>query len=184
MNNIFADCEGKMKKTTEHFVKELGSLRTGRASTSVLDGIKVPYYGNEMPINQVASMAVIEAKTIDIKPWDKGALSEIEKAVISSNLGVSVTNTGDSLKVRFPELTEETRKDMVKKVKKMAEETKVDVRNIRRDANEKAKEKEKNKEVSEDELKNAEGKIQKITDKAIADIDHIAKQKEEELMKI
>ena len=142
MNQIFAECESKMKKSAEHFIKELGALRTGRASTSVLDGIRVPYYGNEMPINQVASLAVIEAKTIDIKPWDKGALAEIEKAIIASNLGVSVTNTGDSLKVRFPELTEETRKDMVKKVKKMAEETKVDIRNIKRDANEKAKEKE------------------------------------------
>jgi ribosome recycling factor len=184
LENIMNDTETRMKKTIDHYVKELSSLRTGRASVSVLDGLRVSYYGQESPVNQVASVSVIEAKTIDIKPWDRGVLGEIEKAIMAANLGLSVTNTGDSLKVRFPDLTEETRKDMVKKVKKIAEETKVDIRNIRRDSNEKIKEKEKKKEISEDEMKNNEGKIQKVTDKFIADVDHITKQKEEDLMKI
>ncbi len=184
MDAVFADTENRMKKAVEHFLKELAQIRTGRASTAVLEGIKVPYYGQETPINQVASVSIIEAKTIDIKPWDKGCVAEIEKAVLAANLGLSVTNTGDSVKVRFPDMTEENRKEIVKKVKKMAEEAKVDIRNIRRDGNEKIKEKEKNKQISQDELKAAEGKIQKMTDKYIKEIDDIVKDKETELMKI
>ncbi|MCE5300593.1 MAG: ribosome recycling factor [Spirochaetia bacterium] len=184
MEKIYAELETKMKKSVEHFHKELGNIRTGRASTAVLDGVRVTYYGNQMPINQVASVAVIEAKTIDIKPWDKGSVSEIEKAIMAANLGLSIVNTGDSLKVKFPDLTEETRKDMVKKVKKMAEESKVDLRNIRRESNEAAKAKEKAKQISEDDLKNAEARIQKVTDKYITDIDNMVKEKEKELMTI
>jgi ribosome recycling factor len=184
MEKLYADLESKMKKGVEFFQKELTSLRTGRANTSVLDGVKVAYYGTPTPINQVASVAIIEAKTIDIKPWDKSVVKEVEKAILEANLGLSVVNTGDSLKVKFPDLTEETRKDMVKKVKKMAEESKVELRNIRRESNDKAKEKEKNKEISQDDLKNAEGKIQKITDRYIADIDNVVKEKEKELMTI
>jgi ribosome recycling factor len=184
MEKIYAELEVKMKKSTEHFQKELMNIRTGRASTAVLDGVKVPYYGNQMPINQLASVSIIEAKTIDIKPWDKGAVAEIEKAITAANLGLSVVNTGDSIKVKFPDLTEDTRKDMVKKVKKMSEETKVEMRNIRREFNEKSKDKEKNKQISEDDLKIAETRIQKITDKYIADIDILVKDKEKDLMTI
>ncbi|MGD0566040.1 MAG: ribosome recycling factor [Candidatus Goldiibacteriota bacterium] len=184
MEKIYAELEAKMKKSAEHFQKELTNVRTGRASTSVLEGVKVPYYGNLMPINQLASVSIIEAKTIDIKPWDKGAVQEIDKAINAANLGLSVVNTGDSIKVKFPDLTEDTRKDMVKKVKKMAEETKVEMRNIRRESNDKAKEKEKKKEISEDDLKNAEARVQKITDKFIADIDNVVKDKEKDLMTI
>ncbi|HDQ26142.1 MAG TPA: ribosome recycling factor [bacterium] len=184
VDGVTKDTEIKMKKSVERFQKELGSLRTGRANTAILDGIRVEYYGQNMPINQVAGVSVIEAKTIDVKPWDKGCLIEIEKAIMAANLGLSIVNTGDSLKVKFPELTEETRKDMVKKVKKMAEEAKVDIRNIRRDANEAVKALEKNKEISEDELKNGEGRVQKMTDKHIKEIDDIAKAKETDLMTI
>jgi ribosome recycling factor len=182
MEKIYSELDAKMKKSLEHFQKELLNIRTGRASTAVLEGVKVPYYGNLMPINQLASVSVIEAKTIDIKPWDKGAVSEIDKALNAANLGLSVVNTGDSIKVRFPDLTEDTRKEMVKKVKKMCEETKVEMRNIRRESNDRAKEKEKNKEISEDDLKLAEARIQKSTDKYIADADNILKDKEKDLM--
>ena len=173
-----------MKKTIEIFQKELSSIRTGRANISVLEGVKVEYYGNQMPVNQVASLAVIEAKTIDVKPWDKSCVAELEKAILAANLGLSVINTGDSLKVKFPELTEETRKDLVKKVKKMGEESKVDIRNIRRDANDKIKETEKKKEISEDDLKHGETRVQKLTDKYIKEIDNIVKSKDEDLMTI
>jgi len=184
MEEIFKDSESKMGKTIEVYQKELSNIRTGRANTSVLDAVKVQYYGSAMPINQVASVAVIEAKTIDIKPWDRSVLAEIEKAITAANIGLSVVNTGDSLKVKFPELTEETRKELVKKVKKMAEETKVNIRNVRRDTNDKLKEKQKNKEISEDDLKHAEARVQKSTDKFIKDIDDIAKVKEQDLMTI
>jgi ribosome recycling factor len=184
MDTTIKEMEAKMKKSIDAFQKELSSIRTGRANISVLDTVRVEYYGNHMPVNQVAGVSVIEAKTIDIKPWDKTALMEIEKAITAANLGLSVVNTGDSLKVKFPDLNEETRKDLVKKVKKIAEESKVNVRNIRREANDKIKDMEKSKKISEDDRKHGEGRIQKITDKFIADIDHIVKTKEEDLMTI
>ncbi len=184
MESIFREAEAKMKKTVEIFHKELTNIRTGRASISVLESVKVEYYGNMSPVNQVASLSVIEAKTIDVKPWDKGCVAEIEKAILAANLGLSVVNTGDSLKVKFPELTEETRKDLVKKVKKMGEESKVDIRNIRRDANDKVKDKEKIKEISEDDKKHGEARVQKLTDKFIKELDTIIKDKEEDLMTI
>ena len=122
MENIFAESEGKMKKVIDAFKKDLSSIRTGRANTAVLQGINVQYYGSPMPINQVASISLVEAKTIDIKPWDRNMVQLIEKALQEANLGVSLVNTGDSVKVNFPQLTEETRKEMVKKVKKISEE--------------------------------------------------------------
>jgi ribosome recycling factor len=184
MENTIREMEGKMKKSIEAFQKDLTVIRTGRANIGVLDGVRVEYYGNHMPINQVAGVSVIEAKTLDIKPWDKTCLTEIEKAITAANLGLSIVNTGDSLKVKFPELNEETRKDMVKKVKKIGEEAKVNIRNVRREANDKIKDMEKNKKISEDEHKHGETRIQKITDKFVADIDHIVKAKEEDLMTI
>lgn len=184
MENTIKDMEVRMKKSIEAFQKELTTVRTGRANIAVLDGVRVEYYGNKMPINQVAGVSVIEAKTIDIKPWDKTCLLEIEKAITAANLGLSIVNTGDSLKVKFPELTEETRKDMVKKVKKIGEEAKVNVRNIRREANDRIKAMEKDKKISEDEHKHGETRIQKLTDKFVADIDHIIKAKETDLMTI
>ncbi|MEI7542899.1 MAG: ribosome recycling factor [bacterium] len=184
MDQFFVELEAKMKKCLEAYQKELIAIRTGRANTGVLDTVKVIYYGNPMPINQVASVSIIEAKTLDIKPWDKGCILDIEKAIMAANLGLSIVNTGDSLKVKFPDLNEETRRDMVKKVKKMAEESKVELRNIRRDFNDKAKEREKNKEISEDDLKNAEARVQKATDKHIAEIDVIVKDKEKDLLTI
>lgn len=184
MENVIKEMEIKMKKSVEIFQNELASFRTGRANTAVLNVVQVECYGSKMPINQIASMSVIEAKTIDIRPWDKNILPDIEKAILAANLGLGVVNTGDSLKIKFPELTEETRKEMVKKVKKMGEEAKIDIRNIRRDANDKIKDMEKNKKISQDDLKHAEARIQKITDKHIADIDNLVKLKEQDLMTI
>jgi|DewCreStandDraft_4_1066084.scaffolds.fasta_scaffold04480_14 ribosome recycling factor len=184
MENVIKEMEIKMKKSVEIFQNELASFRTGRANTAVLNVVQVECYGSKMPINQIASMSVIEAKTIDIRPWDKNILPDIEKAILAANLGLGVVNTGDSLKIKFPELTEETRKEMVKKVKKMGEEAKINIRNIRRDANDKIKDMEKNKKISQDDLKHAEARIQKITDKHIADIDNLVKLKEQDLMTI
>jgi ribosome recycling factor len=184
MEDLFKETEIRMKKSVDAFHTDLAAIRTGRANVSVLNGIKVDYYGNLMPINQVASVSIIEAKTLDIKPWDKGMVAAVEKAIKEANIGLSVVNTGDSLKVKFPELNEETRKDLVKKVKKMGEEVKVNIRNIRREGNEKAKEKEKAKQISQDDLKHAEDKIQKLTDKFIKDVDDVVKDKEKDLMTV
>lgn len=184
MENIIKEMETKMRKSIEIFQHELSIFRTGRANTAVLNVVQVECYGSKMPINQVASMSVIEAKTIDVRPWDKNILQDIEKSILAANLGLGVVNTGDSLKITFPELTEETRKDMVKKVNKMGEETKINIRNIRREANEKIKNMEKNKQISQDDLKHGEARIQKITDKYIVDVDNMVKLKEQDLMTI
>ena len=184
MENTIKEMEIKMKKSIEVFQHELSTFRTGRANTAVLNVVQVECYGSKMPINQVASMAVIEAKTIDVRPWDKNILQDIEKAILAANLGLGIVNTGDSLKLKFPELTEETRKETVKKVKKMGEEAKINIRNIRREANEKIKGLEKNKQISQDDLKHSETRIQKITDKYIADVDNLVKLKEQDLMTI
>ncbi len=184
MENTIKECEVKMKKSVDFFHEEIKAIRTGRANIAVLQSVKVPYYGQMTPINQVASLSLIEAKTISVKPWDKNILSDIEKAIITENLGVAVVNTGDSLKINFPELTEETRKEYVKKVKKMGEDAKINIRNIRRETNEKLKHMEKEKVISEDDLKHSEARVQKITDKFIKEIDDIVKAKEQELMTI
>jgi ribosome recycling factor len=184
MENAIKECEAKMKKSIEAFQHDLSAIRTGRANVSVLADVKVEYYGNKMPVNQVASVSVIEAKTLDIKPWDKGMVKELEKAIMEANLGLSIVNTGDSLKVKFPDLTEESRKELVKKVKKMGEEFKVNLRNIRRESNDALKALEKNKKISEDDLKHSEVHVQKITDKFVKEIDDIVKDKEKDLMTV
>lgn len=182
MENVIKECEVKMKKSVDIFHEEIKAIRTGRANISVLHSVKVPYYGQMMPINQVAGLTLTEAKTINVKPWDKNILPEIEKAILTANLGLSVVNVGDSLKVNFPELTEETRKEYVKKVKKMGEEAKINIRNIRREINEKIHKMQKDKLISEDDMKHGEDRVQKITDKYIKEIDEIVKAKEQELM--
>lgn len=184
MDNTLKETEAKMKKAIDAFRNDLSAIRTGRANVAVLADVKVEYYGNKMPVNQVASVSVVEAKTLDIKPWDKGMVKEIEKAIMEANLGLSIVNTGDSLKVKFPELTEENRKEMVKKVKKMGEEFKVNIRNVRREGNDKLKALEKDKKISEDDLKHSETHVQKITDKFIKEIDDIVKDKEKDLMTV
>ncbi len=184
MQNVLANAESKMKKSTEALSAEFASLRTGRASASLFDKIKVDYYGAETPLSQVASISVPEARLVVIQPWDKSVLPAIEKAIQKSELGLNPNNDGKLIRVAFPPLTEDRRKELAKSAKATAENSRVAVRNIRRDAMEELKKLQKNGEISEDQQKEGETKIQKLTDNAIAEIGKIAEAKEKEIMEI
>jgi ribosome recycling factor len=181
---IYQDLEHKMTKAIEVLKTEFAGIRTGRANPALLDGIKVLSYGTTVPLNQVAGVSVPEARLLLIQPWDKNALGEIEKAILKSELGLTPMNDGKVIRLPIPALTEERRHDLVKVVKKMSEESKVSVRNIRRDANEEVKKLEKDKKISEDESKKAHDRIQEITDKYIVQIDEVLKKKEKEIMEV
>ena len=174
----------KMTKTFNNLLSEFGSIRAGRANPHVLDRIMVDYYGTPTPIQQVGNINVPEPRMIQIQPWDSSLLKAIEKAIMTSDLGINPTNDGKVIRLIFPELTEERRKDLAKEVKKKGEAAKVAVRNIRRDAMEELKKMQKNGEISEDQQKDGETKIQKLTDSAIADINKVAETKEKEIMEI
>ena len=176
--------EGKMEKTLDVLLDEFGSIRAGRAYPHVLDRIKVDYYGTPTPIQQVGNINVPEARMIVIQPWEKSLLKSIEKAILTSDLGINPTNDGSVIRLVFPELTEERRKDLAKDVKKKGEAAKVAVRNIRRDANESLKKMEKNGDISEDDLKDGNDKIQKLTDKMIDKIDKAVETKTKEIMTV
>ena len=176
--------EGKMEKSLEVLQEEYSSIRAGRANPHVLDKIKVDYYGTPTPLQQVGNLSVPEARMIVIQPWEKSLLKAIEKAILTSDLGINPTNDGQVIRLVFPELTEERRKDLAKDVKKKGDATKVAVRNIRRDANEAFKKMEKAGEISEDEQKTAEEKIQKMTDKMIVKIDAAIDAKTKEIMTV
>lgn len=176
--------EEKMKKTMNNLGGELGAIRAGRANPHVLDRIVVDYYGTPTPIQQVANVSVPEARMIQIQPWEKNMLKVIEKAIQVSDLGINPTNDGSTIRLVFPELTEERRKELVKDVKKKAEGAKVAVRNIRREANDIIKKAAKNNEISEDEQDKIEEEIQKITDKYIADIDKVMEDKSKEVLTV
>ena len=176
--------EGKMEKSLEVLQEEYSSIRAGRANPHVLDKIKVDYYGTPTPIQQVGNLSVPEARMIVIQPWEKSLLKAIEKAIMTSDLGINPTNDGQVIRLVFPELTEERRKDLAKDVKKKGDATKVAVRNIRRDANEAFKKMEKAGEISEDEQKTAEEKIQKMADKMIVKIDAAIDAKTKEIMTV
>ena len=176
--------EGKMEKSLEVLQEEYSSIRACRANPHVLDKIKVDYYGTPTPIQQVGNLSVPEARMIVIQPWEKSLLKAIEKAILTSDLGINPTNDGQVIRLVFPELTEERRKDLAKDVKKKGDATKVAVRNIRRDANEAFKKMEKAGEISEDEQKTAEEKIQKMTDKMIVKIDAAIDAKTKEIMTV
>ncbi|HIT65343.1 MAG TPA: ribosome recycling factor [Candidatus Ventrimonas merdavium] len=176
--------EGKMEKTLNVLLDEFGSIRAGRANPHVLDKIKVDYYGTPTPIQQVGNVNVPEARMIVIQPWEKSLLKAIEKAILTSDLGINPTNDGNVIRLVFPELTEERRKDLAKDVKKKGEAAKVAVRNVRRDANEAFKKKEKAGEISEDDLKLGNEKIQKLTDKMIEKIDKAVETKTKEIMTV
>ncbi|WP_432630544.1 ribosome recycling factor [Brotaphodocola sp.] len=176
--------EGKMEKSLEVLQEEYSSIRAGRANPHVLDKIKVDYYGTPTPIQQVGNLSVPEARMIVIQPWEKSLLKAIEKAILTSDLGINPTNDGQVIRLVFPELTEERRKELAKDVKKKGDATKVAVRNIRRDANETFKKMEKAGEISEDEQKTAEEKIQKLTDKMIVKIDAAIDAKTKEIMTV
>ena len=174
----------RMEKVIDNLETNYSEIRAGRANPAILNRVSVEYYGVPTPINQVASVSVPEARLIVIQPWDRSILSLIEKAIEKADIGIHPMNDGQVIRLSFPELTEERRKEIVKDVKKTAEEAKVAVRNVRRDEMDKAKAKLKNKEISEDEEKSLEDKIQKETDKYVAKIDEIADKKEKEIMSV
>ncbi len=174
----------KMEKSIEILKKDFASIRTGRASISLLDGITVDYYGTQTPLNQVATLSVPEPRLITIQPWDQSMIAGIEKAIMQSDLGLNPSNDGKIIRIAIPELTEERRKQLVKVVRKRAEEARVAVRNIRREINEELKKMEKEKEITEDDLKRSLDEVQELTDGFIKDIERVLKKKEEEIMEV
>ena len=181
---IINELERKMKKSIDSYENELGTVRAGRANPQVLDQLTVDYYGTETPIKQVASISVLEARLLVIQPWDASLINPIEKVVLKSNLGITPSNDGKVIRLPFPALTEDRRKELVKIVKGYAENAKVSLRNLRRDAIDSIKKLEKEKIISEDELKQAEEQVQKVIDKFTKNVDEINKKKEKELMEI
>lgn len=184
MQQIISNCEERMKKCVASLQGEYQNLRTGRASTALFDKIKVDYYGAETPLNQVASLSVPEARLVVIQPWDKSLLPAIEKAIQKSELGLNPNNDGKLIRINFPALTEQRRKELAKQSKQIAEQSKVAVRNVRRDAMDELKKMQKAGEISEDEQKEGETKVQKLTDSYIAEVQKVADAKEKEIMEI
>lgn len=185
---MIADVKSKasagMVKALESFKRDLSKVRTGRASLSLLDDIRVDYYGTPTPLNQVGGMAVPEPRLITIQPWEKNLIHEIEKAILKSDLGLNPSSDGQIIRLVFPPLTEERRKEMVKQVKRMGEDARVVVRNVRREANDTLKKLEKDKEITEDDHKRGEKEIQDLTDDYIARVDQVIVEKERDLMEI
>ena len=176
--------EEKMNKSVDALVREYATIRAGRANPHILDKLPVEYYGVPTPLQQAANISVPEARCIMITPWETSLLKEVEKAILTSDIGINPTNDGKSIRLIFPELTEERRKELVKDVKKKGEAAKVAIRNIRRDANDSLKKQNKANEISEDELKDAEDKVQKMTDKYIAEIDKEIEAKSKEILTV
>ena len=176
--------EEKMKKSVAGLESEYATISAGRASASVLDRVQVEYFGSNMPVNQVAEIKMPDPRTLVISPWDASCLKNIEKAILASDLGINPQNDGKVIRLAFPQPTEERRKELAKKTEKFAEECKIAVRNVRRDANEKAKEMKKNGDMTEDEQKASEKQIQDLTDKYVANIDKVAEAKKKEIMTV
>jgi ribosome recycling factor len=184
MEQILKDARSRMDKSIEALRMELAKIRSGKATTALLDGIKVDYYGAMTPVNQVGNLNVLDAHTLSFTPWDKSILNAVDKAILEANIGFNPVSDGTNLKIPIPPLNEERRKELVKLVKKFGEESKVAIRNVRRDANEHLKREEKDKKISEDQLKDAEIRTQKLTDEHIKIIDDILKHKEHEIMEV
>jgi len=184
IKEIIKNCDSRMLKAVEHLRSEIVRVRTGKATTALLDGIKVDYYGTLTPINQVGNLSTPDIHTITIQVWDKGAVPAIEKAILNANLGFNPMTDGQLVRIPIPKLNEERRKEYVKLCKKYAEDGKVSVRNIRRDVIEELKRAEKAEHVSEDDRKHAEAEVQKLTDRHIKDIDVLVQQKEKEIMEV
>ncbi|WP_294639140.1 ribosome recycling factor [uncultured Aquabacterium sp.] len=182
--DIKKNAEQKMAKSIEAFKNELAKIRTGRAHPGILDQVQVEYYGSMVPISQVANVALMDARTISVQPWEKGMGAKIEKAIRESDLGLNPSSQGDLIRVPMPPLTEERRKELTKVVKGAGEDAKVAVRNLRRDANEQAKRLLKDKEITEDEDRRSQDDIQKLTDKVIAEVDKLVQAKEAEIMAV
>ncbi len=184
MKEILAKAENKMQKSVQALLNEYATVRAGRANPSVLDKVSVEYYGVPSPVNQVAAISVPDARTLLITPWDKSTLRDIERAILTSDIGINPQNDGSVIRLTFPPLNEERRKELGKSIYKYAEDAKVAVRSIRRDGIEKLKEKKKNAELTEDDLKIAEKKMQDLTDKYCKEIDAEAAAKEKEIMEL
>ena len=184
IEKIQADAKQRMQKSIDALSNELSKVRTGRANARLLDHVMVEYYGNKVPINQAATVAVEDARTIAVTPWENSIVPDVEKAIISSDLGLNPTTAGNVIRITMPPLTEERRKDLVKVVKSEAEKGRIAIRNIRRDANADFKELLKEKEISQDEDHQAQDEIQKLTDKFISEIETILEQKEKDLMEV
>jgi ribosome recycling factor len=178
------EAENKMKKTIKNLSDEFVTLRTGRASSAIVERVMVDAYGTKSPLNQVANISVPEARLVVIQPWDKGLLAEIEKAIMASDIGITPSNDGKVIRLNFPPLTEERRKELVKQAKAMAETNRVAIRNIRRDALEAIKKEQKDGKLTEDEAKKATDDLQKLTDHYIKEIDKLSQEKEKEIMEV
>jgi ribosome recycling factor len=184
IEDIFKEAEDHMSKSVDAMKRDFATLRTGKVTTQIVDAIKVDYYGTPTPLNQVGNVVVQDATTIAINPWEKSMLSSIEKAIQEANIGVNPNNDGDFIKLFFPPMTVEQRQEIVKQAKQMAEKAKVAIRNVRKEANNKIKRLEHDKELSEDEMKRALDRIQKLTDEFIAKVDDSLKAKEADILKV
>lgn len=184
LSEIFDHVSEHMDKSIEAMKRDFASLRSGKVSTSIVENIKVDYYGNPTPLNQVGSVIAQDATTISITPWEKPMVKDIEKAIQEANIGINPNNNGESVKLFFPPMTVEQRQEIAKNAKSMGEKAKVAIRNVRKDGNDKIKKSEKELSISEDEIKKALDKVQKLTDDHIAKIDELTKKKEEEILKV
>ena len=182
--DLFGDAERRMQKAVDALKQDLGAIRAGRANAALVDRITIEYYGAPTPLNQVASISVPEARLLVIQPWDRKLLVDIEKAIQKSDLGINPTNDGQVIRLNIPPMSEDRRRDLVKTLHKKLDEHKVAVRNIRRDVQEKLRDREKKKEVSEDELKRSTEKLQKLTDRFIEDMEKVGKAKEVEILEV
>lgn len=184
ISDVKQSAEQKMQKSLEALKTDLGKVRTGRAHTGILDHVQVDYYGSMMPINQVAAISLADARTITVQPWEKPMIAKVEKAIRDADLGLNPATNGDVIRVPMPPLTEERRKDLIKVVRGEAENAKVAVRNVRRDANDALKKLLKDKEISEDDERRAQDDVQKLTDKFVAEVDKALQAKEADLMAV
>ncbi len=184
LKEVTAEAEERMEKTVEHFRRELAGIRAGRANPSLLDKIRVEYYGEATPLNQLASIGVPEPRLLVIQPWDKTAIPAIEKALLKSDLGITPTNDGNVVRLAIPQLTEERRQELVKMIRKKTEEQRVAIRNIRRDANDMVKSFQKDGEITEDDAHRGTDEVQKLTDKYIGLVDDVLSAKEKEVMEV
>ena len=184
MEMVLIESEEKMDKALVSLAGEFSRLRTGRASSALLEGVKVNYYGTLTPLKQIASVSVPDSRSITIQPWDRNAFGDVEKAILKSDLGLNPINDGKIIRINIPPLTEERRKELVKIAKKYSEDAKITIRNIRRDANESLKKMQKSKEITEDDLRKGQNDVQKLTDEQVAKADETLKAKEAEIMEI
>jgi len=184
MEDVFQDCRDRMEKALQTLQKDFAKLRTGRATTSLVDDIHVDYYQMPTPLNQLASISIPDSRTIVIQPWDKSSIGNVEKAIMKSELGLNPINDGKVIRINIPALTEERRKELAKVAKKYTEDTKVAIRNIRREANDALKKRKNNKEISEDDMYSGQEQIQKITDEYVSKSEKAREDKEKEIMEL